>query len=273
MRLNSQIISLTVTAIILIILFALGETSAFNLIPSPDKNRATSGEKINIHATIELDEGEHGVESLILKITGPKNISCSFNANGTAIGKCDGIEVKKLSNDIEYGYPGKKSQKYKITIDTSFFKPGDYNIRITAKSGEQTSVKDVKITINEFMCSVRAKNGNGEYKEIGFSNNKINFFVSKSNSNDGTGSLVMQKSKNRVSISFSKSEIIKADNDSLVLRVDGKGTYNREDIEFKEAVITVDKLDNRVSFIDSSEDINVEDMDIYFIKGCWCFRK
>ncbi|MEK6952385.1 MAG: hypothetical protein AABX29_05190, partial [Nanoarchaeota archaeon] len=145
---------------------------------------------------------------------------------------------------------------------------GDYNIRITAKSGEQTSTKDVNITINEFMCSVRAKNGNGEYDGIGFTNNKINFFVSKSNSNDGTGSLIMQKSKNRISISFSKSEIIEADNDSLVLRVDGKGTYNREDIEFKEAVITVDKLDNRVSFIDSSGDINVDGMEIYFIKGC-----
>jgi len=269
MRLNSQIISLGVTAVILIILFALGETSAFNLIPSPDKTIATSGEKINIHATIDLDEGEQGVELLILKITGPKNVSCSFNADGSVVGKCEGVKVKKLSDDIGYGYGQEKDQKYKITIDTSFFKPGDYIVKITAKSADnKTSTKEVKMTINEFMCSLRARDGTGEYGEIGFTNNKINFFVSRSNSNDGSGSLVMQKSKNRVSISFNKGEIIEANNDSLILEVNGKGIFNREDINFDGATIIVDKLNGKVSFIDNSTDINVEGMDIYFIKGC-----
>ena len=270
MKFKSQTISLTITAVIIITLFFLGETSAFNLNISPDKTRATSGEKINIHVTIDFDEGDQTVESLILKIIGPKNILCSFNVNGTAIGKCEGIEVKKLSNDIgycDYGYPQDCLQKYKITLDTSFFKPGDYIIRITAKSVDNKTVtKEVGITINEFMCSLRAKDGTGEYNEIGFSNNKLNFFISRSNSNDGSGSLVMQKNKNRVAVSFIREEIIQADNESLILRVNGTGTFNRNNINFSGATINVDKLNKKVSFADTG--ISVEDMDIYFMKGC-----
>ena len=125
-------------------------------------------------------------------------------------------------------------------------------------------------------CSIRAEGGTILFNddEITAKKNKISFFISLPNAVDSSGTLSSKKGKisssggNKISINFDIKEVLESSSDELNLKIGGEGKIDKQKIE-GEGFLTLDKINKKIS-VDFFNDVNfsMNDMDVYFIKGC-----
>ena len=137
--LNTKILAGFLTAFIVASLFIVGGASAVEMDVQPD-SKNTAGQVMNFHVTLE-DISE--VEDLTISIG---NTTCVFNEDGSVIGVCEGIEVKLLNANENFGYGNFKDFKYKITLQRSVFTPGSYTMEIEANTDQGIASEDVSVT-------------------------------------------------------------------------------------------------------------------------------
>ena len=120
--------------------------------------------------------------------------------------------------------------------------------------------------IPEDKCSLRAENGNLIINEKDLGNkNKLSFHINFAN-NKGEGSLIGQKDRDRLSLSFDFKNLVKIDLNELILEASGKGNLNKEKLNFNSITLTLDKINKKISV--SGDGLEATDMDASFIDGC-----
>ena len=164
---KSRISSLLVVGFIFAILILSGPVQAFTLNLLLDNNTPRQGETITFTVEIDIDSIENlPIDELILEISGPKFVSCRFDALGSEISGCEGITITRIQNssyeyDYGYGYYGNDYNfgygygygtgklAYEISLYTSNYPVGDYDtdLKVTigedefSKSGEDFTIR------------------------------------------------------------------------------------------------------------------------------------
>ncbi|MBU0466393.1 MAG: hypothetical protein KJ718_01845 [Nanoarchaeota archaeon] len=156
---KSKIFSLLFTAFVIGLLVVTGPVQSFSLDLDLNKIRPEKGETITFTADITIDSGERvPIDFLTLELTGPETQTCKFTPQGQIIEGCKDITVTKLQDsDYAYGYgynfgygygftEGKLS--YRIRLDTSDYKTGEYTTELKVKiQNDEFSKKGPKLTI------------------------------------------------------------------------------------------------------------------------------
>jgi hypothetical protein len=168
------------TVMVIALLIIAGPVQGFSLGLSLDDNYVDKGEEVVFTAEIDIASGENlPVDYLVLRLSGPENVDCRFNVDGSIISGCKGITIV-ANNNANYGYGygygynqgnhyfgygygygyGVSGSKlsYTITLDTSNYNTGIYNTELEAKIGSEFFTKtgdDLRIN------HVYEGNGNG----------------------------------------------------------------------------------------------------------------
>ncbi len=268
-----------VTFLILLILLVAGPAQAVILGLTVDDTNVEKGEMINFQASAEVEAGEVlEVEYFVLKLMGPDTIECKFDVDGNPISGCDGIYITQI--DVPpYGYGYGFSQgffKFNITLDTNYFASGKYETYLEMlvagdsmmKRGEDVHIRP-KPGPNFDMagCSIRAEGGDlvAGGDDIDFGKGKINFHIPLGNANNGKGSLIAQKGRERFSYKF---DIISVDaNNDLYADFTVKGECKVDGQKMqKVAHIHYDKIANTIDV--TCTELEIYDMEITFQKWC-----
>ncbi len=141
---KTKFIASIISIILVTALLIAGNANALTVDIKPSNDRATAGEVINFHITLERENNEP-INSLTFSLAGPESRTCNFDINGNPVSGCDGITIKRLTEDIGYG--PSKFLKYKISLDSSQFVPGTYTAKMSAVSNGSTIEESTTITI------------------------------------------------------------------------------------------------------------------------------
>ena len=123
----TKLIAFGITALVVVSLIVAGNVQAFDVQISPD-DRSTAGNTINFHADLS-----DALNVTTVTVTAG-NLTCNFDKEGTPLAPCNGIELKKQSE--QFGYGESKDLKYKITLDRNVFGEGSYDLTLTANTAE-----------------------------------------------------------------------------------------------------------------------------------------
>jgi hypothetical protein len=171
---------------VLVLLLLSGPIKALTLELGDFSNASpTQGENVSTTATIEIRTDERlEFNNIQLHINSTFNYLCKFYVNGTTISGCTGITVEQLSDNTTYGYGygyvngygyggygynqgySNGVLTYNITLDTSHFNVGDYNISLKTTINTTTFTSEVvTLTIDEAESSSSGGGGStNEYK-------------------------------------------------------------------------------------------------------------
>lgn len=255
-----------------------GPAEAFLLSITIPDNSVIKGDTITINANIETEESERpsDINYLIIKLTGPQEISCKFLANATAVSGCDGIKIIKVPSEDSgycksYGYGTGCKLQYKITLESELYAAGTYETFLIINSNEKDSTKqgeDVIINnpINR-VCSVRADDGSLKVGNMEFAKNKINFYMPLNKAIRGEGYLTGQRNRDRFMYKFSMGRIL-VDNDKMIkVKVSGKYRIGNSGQSLSEnAILTFDRIQNVTSLV--GDKINITNMRVSFRQWC-----
>ncbi len=155
-----KVFTLLITTGIIALLFLTGPANAFTLsIGEFSETEVEKGEAIMFTVSMEIntDDFHVPVENFTLNLNGPENKVCNFDVQGNILNGCDGLTITKISEAnvyTEYGYgygynngnyyefdnqtgygnvSGQSTFKYNITLDTSNFQTGDYDVSLNTK--------------------------------------------------------------------------------------------------------------------------------------------
>jgi hypothetical protein len=236
-RVLTKVVAMVVTAMVILIVLYSGPAEAYTLSLSTANTNVTVGEKVNLSASVKIDNSELlNISSLELKlksINPSVNISCKFLPNGTVISGCAGMTITQVeSTPFGYGYinngygygfkPG--TLKYDIVLNTSGYAPGRYNTYINFSVGNQTFEKtgdiiNIKKAPNHirrtipnscnfsvgqsiFDKNIRGVSGSGILVANGtaFDNEKLILTARSKGANRGEGTLTAQIKQSRFTV-------------------------------------------------------------------------
>ncbi len=282
---KTKVISVVLTAFILVILILSGPANAFDLGFNISDISLTKGEKTTFDISLNLAETEIlNVSSITLFLDGFKknDYACKFNSDGTALSGCNGITIKKVVHNVTdapdgygygYGYQSRTDKvSYLLTLDSAKFPSGKYKTEIEVKSGKnivKTKGENLLITfVTKGLdgCSIRAKDGNLTVDNKLFTDSKLNFFVQKKNAARATGYIYAQLGRTRVSYDFTTEEVLENDNNHAIILVTGSYVMNVGPKIPETAMIYFDKITNKITI--SGEKVNAQNLDVTFDQKC-----
>src|SRR3989344_277941 len=271
--------SFLITIIVIAVLIISGPVNAFILGLTIDNTEVSSGDIIKIKINAHVEEGYNlDVDRFLLDLSGPVSISCLFNVNGTLESSCNGITIKVLniSEGFGYGYGygyGESLYEYEISLDTTNYPTGKYSTQIVSfADGDifSSNGPDINIKSNGDVlqsCSVRAEGGTLKIGEMNFKDKgRISFYIPKKGASKGKGSLVAQNDRIRASYKFDTNGVLENTKQRARFTALGEIKIQREDPIQEDAIVTIDKIKNKISVLGDS--INATNMDITFIRGC-----
>lgn len=295
-KINSKIISILITIVIISALFLTGPANA--VIPSleiPIK-QVFQGTNLDIMPMIQIESFEIAdIDFIEFKlIKNDMTIACKFLPNGTKISGCEGISIDLLDIEAQsnygygYGLKYKPSEvygygygytagflKYSLSLATENLEIGKYKTEIIVNIGETMfKQKGEDIIIKKTLrlntrCSIRAFDGTFIVDSKDFSNNKLRFYISHKDNAGGDGSLSGQKGRDRFSYRFKIDKIIANNESNLVISVTGTYRIGRDGIEKnipETAILNFDRINNKISIF--GDKIKIKSMQINFIEGC-----
>lgn len=198
---SNRIISLILSAFILVILIFSGPANAFVLNLTSDKTEVGKSEKITFTATLDLEGNDMNlpVKNLTLVLDGPVKKECVFDIEGKQISGCFNINIKKINVNENYGYGYgyyngtgygfgygygiNQNLEYEITIHSQHFVPGTYKTSLLAAIGDKVFSKQGNdIKINAEKKNFQKQSYSGIEQEIDFNNTSTKLTI-KTNSN------------------------------------------------------------------------------------------
>ncbi len=159
-----KLASFFVTGVVITLLIIAGPANAFSVGLSILNDEVKYSENVNFAASIEIEAEERlPVSEIRLNIIGATNKTCVFSAAGKKIEGCEGVEIVRIDEGIEYDYGYRQGEynnesydfgygygydsmngigklSYNITLDSSYLLPGNYS-----------AVVNVKMNGNEFL--------------------------------------------------------------------------------------------------------------------------
>lgn len=142
-------------------------------------------------------------------------------------------------------------------IITMLFK-NDFEVQ--EKTGEEIPMKD---------CSLRGSGGSSEVNGLVLGDKgKVNFDMNSLVVGNGEFS-VQDENRNRFTLKFKTKEIIKTDEQQLIVNAEGSGRLNRGELNFDSIVFILDKNTNTVSILGSGDTtFAIRDVPVEYLKGC-----
>ena len=268
---------LILTIGILTTLILTGPAKAFTMDLIANNINVLQGELINFQAKVNIDPTEFlEIDYFVFDLNGPSNVHCMFDPDGNPISGCQGITIQKIKGptNYSYGYGFTDGEFiFNITIDTIYFKPGDYDPEFKIFTGDRFHTQaGGKITINPLpilheRCSVRSELGNLIVENQDFGNNvEVNFYVPAGNANNGEGSVAAQYGRNRFSYKFDIINVINNDLDELVVTAVGEYRIGRGANMPETSIIIFDKVNNLVEI--QGPNVNLDNSNVWFREGC-----
>lgn len=275
---KAKILAAVVTISILTMLIISGPANAFILGLTILDTEVLKGEAIDFQASVQINSNEFlDLSYLTLNIKGPAIISCKFKPDGKVLRGCGGLKIKRVET-TEYGFGygygtgfTNGTLAYNITLDTKRYQVGTYTTELNVNIGDQkTRQAGENITILSKSsalrgCSFRARDGQLVFDEFSSNLNKFNFHIPLAYSADGKGSLTGQSGRERISYNFELIEVQDNNPHNASILVSGEFKING-DKTVEDATIFFDKDKQRVKI--SGENLNVINMNVYFIKNC-----
>ncbi|MFH1710712.1 MAG: hypothetical protein ABH840_00200 [Nanoarchaeota archaeon] len=273
---RTRFVSIAITAIILGVLIFSGPANAFVLSLSIINPVVYSGEIISFVMSADTENNENGIDYLTLDLTGSLIYSCKFDANGTIISGCLGMNITIISDDYGYsygyGYNILNNIIFQIDLNTSDYRAGVYKTLLTVVQGDSSSDKrgkviNIKKTRKGIIdCSVRGSGGTLEVENADLGkNNKVNFYLPLNNAASGKGYLTGQSRNERFSYNFDVLEVLNNSDSEARMFVSGNYRLGLSPEVKEDAVIVLNKS-GMINLM--SNNINLDEMKITFMKGC-----
>jgi len=134
---KAHIISIVLTAFVLVMLVLTGPASAWAASLSVPDTSIVQGERVEFIVEVELTQDEFdGLEKLVLNLAGPTNYSCEFDAEGNKLEVCEGMDIELISEpSFGYGYGygygyGQGALAYNISLNSNKLEEGNYSSEI-----------------------------------------------------------------------------------------------------------------------------------------------
>lgn len=142
-------------------------------------------------------------------------------------------------------------------IITMLFK-NDFEVQ--EQTGEDIPMKD---------CSLRGSGGSTEVNSLVLGDKgKVNFDINYLAKGNGEFS-IQDENRNRFTLKFKTKEIIKTDEQQLIVNAEGSGRLNRGELNFDSVVFILDKNTNTVSILGSGDTtFAIRDVPVEYLKGC-----
>lgn len=280
--------AIAITLGVLITLILSGPAQAYTLRLDSSTNSVEKKDKVYFTASMKIDANEFlNINYFVLHLDNSKDFICKFKVNGEIIRGCNGINITQISsapfeNNSGYGYNygsgyNNGEFKFNITLDTKKYPIGTYktsfeaiiNGTVREQSGSDLTITNPlpKKLLKD--CSIRAKgeglNLNTESQDMIFGGNKLNFYIPLENAVKGSGYITGQQKRTTFEYKFKTLKVLENNADSLFVHVSGDYKVGVGSKINQDAVIYLNKKTQKVSII--ADNINIENMDITFIKG------
>ena len=145
---KKQVFAAFISAGIIVMLILAGPAQAFVSSLTVSESSVKQGEDVSFIASIDISSQEFlNITALTLEITGPKNVTCVFNADGIPITDCEDLEIQKISQPgfgygYSYGYGSTNGiLAFNISLDTTNMPAGNYSTALVLdyNSNKQTT--------------------------------------------------------------------------------------------------------------------------------------
>jgi hypothetical protein len=118
-------------------------------------------------------------------------------------------------------------------------------------------------------CSIRAREGTLDIEGITFTDSELTFNIVLMDGGPAHGSYSVKSDGDWFSLKFENPEVIEINSERLVFSADGRWRLNREGLNRGTVIVTLDKINNKVTVKGSGQyDPQIKDMDVTFIEGC-----
>jgi len=136
--------SIVFTLSVILLLLFLGPAQALTMsLTTPEDVVQGQSTSFIAQLTIQSDDQYIDVQNFTLNISGPSSQICVFDLEGDSISGCAGLTISKLSSNSNYSYgygygygysytnAGQNNFTYNVTVNTSLFDTGAYNVTFT----------------------------------------------------------------------------------------------------------------------------------------------
>lgn len=163
------------------------------------------------------------------------------------------IERTNQNGTFGYGYFSGGNLIFHVTWDTPVnLRPGEYGTRLIIRNGEQTFSSDEELfnIITPARPGARFSiRGRGTLaivnSQLWNSQNSLNLYYSNNQREQGQSTIELNGVRNqRLGIIMDNGRLINDDEDEIILRYRGRGTLNRNNVNFRDITVIIDKHTN-----------------------------
>ena len=249
----------------LLVIAGPAEALSFSISDIPDTNKGDTLEydiRVNVldseqlpleHSTLIIRKTGSFFDVFTCIINSDASYSCTRQRGSSSapINPDDSITITRsnVNGSFGYGYFSGGDLIFHVTWHTPVnLKPGQYGTKLIIESNENRFESPEKLfniitpARPRDRFSIRARGVNAFINQrLIQSNNDINFHYSNIPPEQGQSTLEIQGRNVRLGINMDRARLINNDEDEIIVKYRGSGIYNRQNVEFREITIHVDK--------------------------------
>lgn len=284
-------IFIALVVISLLLIAGPAEALSFSISDIPDTNK---GDTLSYDILVDvLDTEMLPLEDTVLKIrkTGSffdvftcqvfvdGSFSCTRQRGSSSapIEPDSSIEITRTNEGGVFGYGNFSGGRlrFHVTWDTPVnLHPGQYGTQLLIRNGETVFSSDEELfniitpARPRERLSIRAKGRNALVNGHSWnSQNQLNLYYSNIPPEQGQSTLEIQRGRDRLSLTLANGRLLANTEDEILLKYRGFGNLNRQNVNFPEVVISIDRATGLADISGSGgSSFQANDLSVYFME-------